>query len=186
MKYVKTFENFSEEMDSMAQVDKPELDPNSPEYKAMLMRLADEKGLDKQEVVEVDKMIKKEETTSNESIEGAYAFQDSLLPIIGILVGGISTIVGIAFGANALKERRGLRNYVKYMAEKKVKEMIKKDPNILDKKSVEHLISQAYDEMMDDKEFIKNAKNTESLHRWASGGSGYGGGMQGLPGLQGF
>lgn len=185
MKYVKTFEKFSTEMDSMAQVDKPELDPNSPEYKAMLMRLADEKGLDKQEVVEVDKLIKKEEMTTNESLEGSYAFADSLLPIIGIIVGGISTIVGIAFGATALKKRRGLKNYVKYEAEKKVKEMIKKDPNILDKKSVEDLISQAYDEMMDDKEFIENAKSTEALHRWAEG-PGYGGGMQGLPGMRGF
>lgn len=185
MKYVKTFENFSTEMDSMAQVDKPELDPNSPEYKAMLMRLADEKGLDKQEVVEVDKMMKKEETASNESLEGSYAFADSLLPIIGILVGGISTIVGMAFGHVALKRRRGLKNYVKYMADKKVKEMIKKDPNILDKNSVEDLISQAYDEMMDDKEFIENAKNTENLSRWADG-PGYGGGMQGLPGMGGF
>ena len=53
MKYVKTFENFSQEMNSEMAQKEQELDINSPEYKEMLLKIADEKGIDDAEVLKI-------------------------------------------------------------------------------------------------------------------------------------
>lgn len=149
MKYVKTFENFSQEMSSeMSQ--KQELDINSPEYKEMLLKIADEKGIDDAEVLKIHDEIKDLPVETNEEV-GPIA----LLLVIPMLV----TIFASGMGLSALKKRKGLKIYIDDLAKQKVTELIKKDPNLAN--NYENLVSKAYDEMMNDKEFIAKVKKEQ-------------------------
>jgi hypothetical protein len=150
MKYVKTFENFSQEMSSEMAQREQELDINSPEYKEMLLKIADEKGIDNAEVLKIHDEIKDLPVETNEEIGPIF-----LLAVIPACV----TLFLTAMGLNALTARKGLKIYIDNLAKEKVTELIKKDPNLAD--NYENLVSQAYDEMMNDKEFIAKVKKEQ-------------------------
>jgi hypothetical protein len=150
MKYVKTFENFSQEMNSEMAQREQELDINSPEYKKMLLKIADEKGIDDVEVLKIHDEIKDLPVETNEEV-GPIA----LLLVIPMCV----TLLLTSMGLNALTARKGLKIYIDDLAKQKVTELIKKDPNLAD--NYENLVSKAYDEMMNDKEFIAKVKKEQ-------------------------
>jgi hypothetical protein len=150
MKYVKTFENFSQEMSSEMAQREQELDINSPEYKEMLLKIADEKGIDNAEVLKIHDEIKDLPVETNEEIGPIF-----LLAVIPACV----TLFLTSMGLNALTARKGLRIYITDLAKVKVTELIKKDPNLAD--NYENLVSKAYDEMMNDKEFIAKVKKEQ-------------------------
>jgi hypothetical protein len=150
MKYVKTFENFSQEMNSEMAQREQELDINSPEYKKMLLKIADEKGIDNAEVLKIHDEIKDLPVETNEEV-GPIA----LLLVIPMCV----TLLLTSMGLNALTARKGLKIYIDDLAKQKVTELIKKDPNLAD--NYENLVSKAYDEMMNDKEFIAKVKKEQ-------------------------
>lgn len=150
MKYVKTFENFSQEMSSEMSQREQELDINSPEYKEMLLKIADEKGIDNVEVLKIHDEIKDLPVETNEEVGPIF-----LLAVIPALV----TIFAASLGSQAITKRRGLRLYIETEAKNKVTELIKKDPNLAN--NYENLVSQAYDEMMNDKEFIEKVKKEQ-------------------------
>ena len=153
MKYVKTFENFSQEMSSEMPQREQELDINSPEYKEMLLKIADEKGIDNAEVLKVHDEIKDLPVETNEEVGPIF-----LLAAIPML----ATIFLASMGSQAITKRRGLRLYINYLAKEKVTELIKKDPNLAN--NYENLVSQAYDEMMNDKEFIAKVKEDDGKY----------------------
>lgn len=150
MKYVKTFENFSQEMNSGMPQKEQELDINSPEYKEMLLKIADEKGIEDAEVLKVHDEIKDLPVETNEEI-GPVALL--------LVIPALATLAAASFGLTALNKRRGLKNYIDYLAKQKVTELIKKDPNLAN--NYENLVSQAYDEMMNDKEFVAKVKEEQ-------------------------
>ena len=153
MKYVKTFENFSQEMNSEMAQKEQELDINSPEYKEMLLKIADEKGIDDAEVLKIHDEIKDLPVETNEEVGPIF-----LLAVIPML----ATIFLAGMGSQAITKRRGLRLYINELAEEKVTELIKKDPNLAN--NYENLVSQAYDEMMNDKEFIAKVKEDDGKY----------------------
>ena len=58
-----------------------------------------------------------------------------------------------------------------YQAEQKVKDMIKNDPKLVD--NMENLVKKAYDEMMEDKEFISQLKERDFTNFGAQRGRGF-------------
>jgi hypothetical protein len=162
MKYVKTFENFSQEMSSEMAQREQELDINSPEYKEMLLKIADEKGIDNAEVLKIHDEIKDLPVETNEEV-GPIA----LLLVIPMCV----TLFLTSMGLNALTARKGLRIYITDLAKVKVTELIKKDPNLAD--NYENLVSKAYDEMMNDKEFIAKVKKEQGQGLFVRGQEKY-------------
>ena len=162
MKYVKTFENFSKE-ETTEDIKKLQ-DPNSPEFKALLTNLAKEKGVDPEEAV-----YQAKETAENSKKTGTLT--EEIIPMVTLLipvaVGGTLLLVGL-LGAK-LAARKGLKIYIEQEAERKVREMVKQNPELAN--NVEELVSKAYDEMMADKEFIDKVKSEQGHDRLVSLGS---------------
>lgn len=151
MKYVKTFENFNYE-ETPEDVKKLQ-DPNSVEFKALVANLAKEKGVDAQQAVTQAIETAKDSTEkANEEIAPMAIL--ALAPAI-VAVCGLVGLVSAKFSA-----KRGLKNEIHSLAKQKVTELIKKDPNLAN--NYERLISQAYDEMMNDKELIAKVKKQYS------------------------
>ena len=153
MKYVKTFENFSKE-ETTEDIKKLQ-DPNSPEFKALVAKLAKEKGADVQQAV-VQAVETVEDAKSTEKTTNEELLPMALLAIPVVAVAG-GALVGLV--ASKLAAKRGLKKYIEQEAQSKVAQMVKENPALAN--NVEELVSKAYDEMMADKEFISKIKSEE-------------------------
>ena len=153
MRYVKTFENFSKE-ETTEDIKKLQ-DPNSPEFKALVSKLAKEKGADVQQAV-VQAVEAVEDAKSTEKTTNEELLPMALLAIPVVAVAG-GALVGVL--ASKLAAKRGLKKYIEQEAQSKVAKMVKENPELAN--NVEELVSKAYDEMMADKEFISKIKSEE-------------------------
>jgi hypothetical protein len=154
MKYVKTFESFSDEMEVQKSLDIPSgLTPNSPEIEEMAAELARKKGLEEAEILEIQDEFKKEPSMTNEE-EEPFTLLSAACIVLGPAILG-----GLGIGLHAIRKNKGLKRYVEDMARKKVEEMIKKDPSLVSQ--LEVLVDKTYDEMMADKNFIESLKNRD-------------------------
>jgi broad specificity phosphatase PhoE len=153
MKYVKTFENFSKE-ETTEDIKKLQ-DPNSPEFKDLVAKLAKEKGADVQQAV-VQAVEAVEDAKSTEKTTNEELLPMALLAIPVVAVAG-GVLVGLISAKIAAK--RGLKIYIEQEARTKVAQMVKENPELAN--NVEELVSKAYDEMMADEEFISKIKSEE-------------------------
>jgi len=152
MKYVKTFESFSDEMGLQKSLDMPSgLTPNSPEIQEMAAELARKKGLEEAEVLEIQDELKKEPIKTNEEEE------PFTLLTAAILVAGPAIFAALGFGHVALVKNRGLRVVVMEEAERRAREIVEKNPEAA--KDLDSLSQAIFDTLMNDKEFIKNLKS---------------------------
>jgi len=152
MKYVKTFENFSHDMDAQDQGEKDmEVSVESPEVQKALANIAEEEGLDPEEVIDNAKEIASEEKRTNEEEEPFS------LSLIAAGIAGMVALFGASFGSMKLSQNSSLKRYVQFKAEQEVKDAIQKDPSLINK-GYESLVKTAYAKMMGDKEFIEKAK----------------------------
>lgn len=158
MKYVKTFENFSEEMDAQApQAPKMETSLKSPEVLDALAKIAEEEGADVDLVLQTADELADEPVKHNEE-EDPFP---TLMEWGQIGLGFVALFAGI-FGIVKLSERGELKRYIQYKAEEEVKAAIKADPNLINK-GYDSLIKAAFDRMMADKAFIDKVKQG-SMH----------------------
>jgi hypothetical protein len=156
MKYVKTFESYSEEMEAQQALEMPSgLTPNSPEIEEITAKIAKKKGLDVEEVIAVQDEMKKEPMKTNEE-EEPFTIGALVAFVVGPLVIG-----GAGFVSAKISEHKGLKRYVEQESRKRVEEMIKKDPTLVSK--LETLVEKTYDELMADKNFIDNVKKSTNL-----------------------
>jgi hypothetical protein len=154
MKYVKTFENFSQEMtqtQTQGQVEQEVVDINSPEVQQALANIAKEEGLDPEEVVDNAVEVASEVKTNEEE-------EPFSLSLIAAGVAGMVALFGAAFGSVKLSQNSSLKRYVQFKAEQEVKDAIQKDPSLINK-GYEGLVKTAYNNLMANKEFIDKAKN---------------------------
>jgi hypothetical protein len=153
MKYVKTFENFAQELDSENVPNELNIniDMNSPEVKKALANLAEEEGLDPEEVIDTAVQVSEEPHKHNEE-EEPFTIA-TLLTIIF----GVTGMFGGCFGLMKLSQNASLKRYVKFKAEEEAKAAIQKDPSLINK-GYEEMIRTIYDKMMSDKEFIEKCK----------------------------
>ena len=152
MKYVKTFESHSKGMEAQQLLDAPSgLTPNSPEIEKATQNLAKSRGLDTDEVLDVQDEIKMIPTKTNEEEE------PFTLLAAALLVAGPAIIAAMGFGSNALGIKRGLKMVVQDEAEKRAKEIVKNNPEAA--KDLDSLSQAIYDNLMKDKEFIKKVKS---------------------------
>lgn len=159
MKYVKTFENFTSDGESK----KPEevtVDVSQKSQEDMVRKIAKEKGLDTEEAVDMYDEFKKEEKEMNEE-EEPFTLVSLAATILGPLL-----IFGSGYAYAKIRANKGLKRYVMDQAEMKVKEMIKKDPSLVD--NMENLVKKAYDEMMANKEFIKKLKTERDFTNYGA------------------
>ena len=154
MKYVKTFESFSDEIEVQKSLDIPSgLTPNSPEIQEMAAELARKKGLDEDEILEIQDEFKKEPSKTNEE-EEPFTLMSAVLFLLGpALIGGLG------LGLHSIRKNKGLKRYIQDKARQKVEEMIKKDPSLVSQ--LEVLVDKTYDEMMADKNFIESLKDKD-------------------------
>jgi hypothetical protein len=151
MKYVKTFESFSDEMEVQKSLDMPSgLTPNSPEIQEMTAKLARKKGLEEAEVLEIQDELKKEPIKTNEEEE------PFTLLTAALLVAGPVLFAALGFGHTALAKNRGLRVVVMEEAERRAKEIVEKNPEAA--KDLDSLSQAIFDNLMNDKEAWEDAK----------------------------
>ena len=152
MKYVKTFESFSDEIEAQNSLDIPSgLTPNSPEIEEMAAELARKKGLEEDVVLEIQDEFKKEPSMTNEE-EEPFTLTAAAIMVLGpCLLGALFT------GVHAIRKNKGLKRYVEDKARQKVEEMVKKDPSLVS--NLEVLVDKTFDEMMADKAFIDSLKD---------------------------
>lgn len=156
MKYVKTFENFSEEMDAQApQAPKMETSLKSPEVLDALAKIAEEEGADVDLVLQTVDELADEPVKHNEE-EDPFP---TLMEWGQIGLGLVGLIAGI-FGIYKIRERSDLKKYIQWKAEQEVKAAIKADPNIINK-GYDTLVKAAFDRMMADKAFVDRVKKTD-------------------------
>ena len=153
MKYVKTFENFAQELDSENVPNELDsnIDMHSPEVKKALANLAEEEGLNPEEVIDAAIEVSEEPHKHNEE-EEPFTIA-ALLTIIF----GVTGMFGVSFGSMKLAQNKSLKRYVKFKAEEEIKAAIQKDPSLINK-GYEEMVRTTYDRMMSDKEFIDKVK----------------------------
>lgn len=153
MKYVKTFENFSEEMDAQSpQAPKIETSLKSPEVLDALAKLAKEEGAD------VDLVLQTAEELADEPVK--HNEEEDPFPTLmewGQVGLGLVAFIAGCFGLANLSQRKELKRYIQYKAEEEVKAAIKADPNLINK-GYDELIKASFDRMMADKAFIDKVK----------------------------
>jgi uridine kinase len=164
MKYVKTFENFSNE-ETPEDIKKLQ-DPNSVEFKALVANLAKEKGVDAQQAV-VQAIETAKDSSTEKANEEIVPMAILALPVVIVGVCGLVGLVAAKFNA-----KKGLKIYIEQEAQRKVHYMVQENPELAN--NVEELVSKAYDEMMADKEFIAKLKS-EKEQQFVSMGSVKGG-----------
>ena len=153
MKYIKTFENYDSDQESQNPEDVI-VDVNLKSQEDMVAKIAREKGLNTEEVADIYDELLQEPKTTNEEEEPF-----TLVSLAAITLGPLLIIgAGLIFGK--IRKNKGLKRYVMYQAEQKVKDMIKKDPKLVD--NMENLVRKAYDEMMEDKEFMSQLKERDT------------------------
>ena len=119
MKYVKTFESHSKGMEAQQLLDAPSgLTPNSPEIEKATQNLAKSRGLDTDEVLDVQDEIKMIPTKTNEEEE------PFTLLSAAIFVAGAAIITACGFGSAALTAKKGLKMVVQEEAERRAKEIV--------------------------------------------------------------
>ena len=154
MKYIKTFENYDSDQESQNPEDVI-VDVNPKSQKDMVAKIAREYRLNTEEVVDIYDELLQEPKTTNEEEEPF-----TLVSLAAITLGPLLIIgAGLIFGK--IRKNKGLKRYVMYQAEQKVKDMIKNDPKLVDK--MENLVKKAYDEMMKDKEFMSQLKERDFI-----------------------
>lgn len=153
MKYVKTFENFAQELDSENVPNElnSNIDMNSPEVKKALANLAEEEGLNPEEVIDAAIQVSEEPHRHNEEEE------PFTIATLLTLVFGVSGMFAGFFGITKLSQNASLKKYVKHTAEQEAKAAIQKDPSLIHK-GYEEMVRAIYDKMMSDKEFIEKCK----------------------------
>ena len=164
MKYIKTFENYDSDQESQNPEDVI-VDVNLKSQEDMVAKIAREKGLNTEEVADIYDELLQEPKTTNEEEEPF-----TLVSLAAITLGPLLIIgAGLIFGK--IRKNKGLKRYVMYQAEQKVKDMIKKDPKLVD--NIENLVRKAYDEMMEDKEFMSQLKERDFTNFGAQRGRGF-------------
>ena len=164
MKYIKTFENYDSDQESQNPEDVI-VDVNLKSQEDMVAKIAREKGLNTEEVADIYDELLQEPKTTNEEEEPF-----TLVSLAAITLGPLLIIgAGLIFGK--IRKNKGLKRYVMYQAEQKVKDMIKNDPKLVD--NMENLVKKAYDEMMEDKEFISQLKERDFTNFGAQRGRGF-------------
>ena len=153
MKYVKTFENFSEEMEAQApQAPEMETSLKSPEVLDALAKIAEEEGADVDLVLQTAAELADEPVKHNE--------EEDPFPTLAewgqVGLGVVAFVAGI-FGIIKIRDRGDLKRYIQYKAEEEVKAAIKADPNIINK-GYDTLVKTVFDRMMADKTFIAEVK----------------------------
>ena len=164
MKYIKTFENYDSDQESQNPEDVI-VDVNLKSQEDMVAKIAREKGLNTEEVADIYDELLQEPKTTNEEEEPF-----TLVSLAAITLGPLLIIgAGLIFGK--IRKNKGLKRYVMYQAEQKVKDMIKNDPKLVD--NMENLVKKAYDEMMKDKEFMSQLKERDLTNFGAQRGRGF-------------
>ena len=164
MKYIKTFENYDSDQESQNPEDVI-VDVNLKSQEDMVAKIAREKGLNTEEVADIYDELLQEPKTTNEEEEPF-----TLVSLAAITLGPLLIIgSGLIFGK--IRKNKGLKRYVMYQAEQKVKDMIKNDPKLVD--NMENLVKKAYDEMMKDKEFMSQLKERDLTNFGAQRGRGF-------------
>ena len=164
MKYIKTFENYDSDQESQNPEDVI-VDVNPKSQEDMVAKIAREKGLNTEEVADIYDELLQEPKTTNEEEEPF-----TLVSLAAITLGPLLIIgAGLIFGK--IRKNKGLKRYVMYQAEQKVKDMIKNDPKLVD--NMENLVKKAYDEMMKDKEFMSQLKERDFTNFGAQRGRGF-------------
>ena len=164
MKYIKTFENYDSDQESQNPEDVI-VDVNLKSQEDMVAKIAREKGLNTEEVADIYDELLQEPKTTNEEEEPF-----TLVSLAAITLGPLLIIgAGLIFGK--IRKNKGLKRYVMYQAEQKVKDMIKNDPKLVD--NMENLVKKAYDEMMEDKEFMSQLKERDLTNFGAQRGRGF-------------
>ena len=164
MKYIKTFENYDSDQESQNPEDVI-VDVNLKSQEDMVAKIAREKGLNTEEVADIYDELLQEPKTTNEEEEPF-----TLVSLAAITLGPLLIIgAGLIFGK--IRKNKGLKRYVMYQAEQKVKDMIKNDPKLVD--NMENLVKKAYDEMMKDEEFMSQLKERDFTNFGAQRGRGF-------------
>ena len=164
MKYIKTFENYDSDQESQNPEDVI-VDVNLKSQEDMVAKIAREKGLDTQVVANIyDELLQEPKTTNEE--EEPFTWLSAACMVLGPLL-----IIGAGLIHSKIAKNKGLKRYVMFQAEMKVKDMIKKDPKLVD--NMENLVRKAYDEMMEDKEFISKLKEKDFTNFGAQRGRGF-------------
>jgi hypothetical protein len=163
MKYVKTFENFNSDQNS--QNTEKVVDVNLDSQEDKVKKIAKDLGLNPEEAANIFSDLSKEEKTTNEEEEPF-----TLLSLAAITLGPL-LVIGSGLLYAKIAKNKGLKRYVMDQAEMKVKEMIKKDPSLVD--NMDNLVKKAYDEMMGNKEFIKKLKTEDFTNYGAQRGRGF-------------
>ena len=164
MKYIKTFENYDSDQESQNPEDVI-VDVNLKSQEDMVAKIAREKGLNTEEVADIYDELLQEPKTTNEEEEPF-----TLVSLAAITLGPL-LIIGAGLISGKIRKNKGLKRYVMYQAEQKVKDMIKNDPKLVD--NMENLVKKAYDEMMEDKEFISQLKERDFTNFGAQRGRGF-------------
>lgn len=164
MKYVKTFENFT----SGEKSDSPEetvVDVNLDTQEDKVEDIASSLGLNPDEAAKFFGDFSEEEKRTNEEEEPF-----TLVSLAAMTLGPL-LVVGSGLLYAKIARNKGLKRYVMDQAEMKVKEMIKKDPSLVD--NMDNLVKKAYDEMMSNKEFMKELKTRDFTNYGAQRGRGF-------------
>ena len=164
MKYIKTFENYDSDQESQNPEDVI-VDVNLKSQEDMVAKIAREKGLNTEEVADIyDELLQEPKTTNEE--EEPFTLVSAACLVLGPLL-----IIGSGLIFGEIRKNKGLKRYVMYQAEQKVKDMIKNDPKLVD--NMENLVKKAYDEMMKDKEFMSQLKERDFTNFGAQRGRGF-------------
>ena len=164
MKYIKTFENYDSDQESQNPEDVI-VDVNLKSQEDMVAKIAREKGLNTEEVADIYDELLQEPKTTNEEEEPF-----TLVSLAAITLGPL-LIIGAGLIFSKIRKNKGLKRYVMYQAEQKVKDMIKNDPKLVD--NMENLVKKAYDEMMKDEEFMSQLKERDFTNFGAQRGRGF-------------
>ena len=127
MKYVKTFENFAQELDSENVPNElnSNIDMNSPEVKRALANLAEEEGLNPEEVIDAAIQVSEEPHRHNEEEE------PFTIATLLTLVFGVSGMFAGFFGLAKLSQNASLKNMLSTKLKKKLKLLFKKILHLL-------------------------------------------------------
>ena len=117
MKYIKTFENYDSDQESQNPEDVV-VDVNLKSQEDMVAKIAREKGLNAEEVANIyDELLQEPKTTNEE--EEPFTLVSAACMVLGpLLIGGSGLLY------SKIAKNKGLKRYVMYQAEQKVKDMI--------------------------------------------------------------